>query len=198
MLRTIPPSVFASARRPRLRRQRREGPHPNASRERSSPGGGSSRRQQQSADQRQGATCDAVPLATRATARRRRMARVSGRRRRVLLLAQRMRHDDSGARTRTRSARGIRSAIPARRRCRAALPVRTARRTRSCGVTIYCIGVRRPGADLRSGDTQVSSQSDCLQDDAKCYSRTTCNFTIWCTGPRDQSPTRCRRRAPGT
>jgi hypothetical protein len=33
------------------------------------------------------------------------------------------------------------------------------------------------------GDDQVASSSACLQDDARCYQRSMCNSTIWCTGP---------------
>ena len=32
------------------------------------------------------------------------------------------------------------------------------------------------------GDTHVASSSDCAQDDARCYSRSTCGATIWCSG----------------
>jgi hypothetical protein len=55
-----------------------------------------------------------------------------------------------------------------------------------CGASIICqrkdcVG---PAPLCDSGDTQVSSQSECLQDDAKCYSRSNgCGYTIWCTGP---------------
>jgi hypothetical protein len=53
-----------------------------------------------------------------------------------------------------------------------------------CGTSIICQYVcEGPQPICDPGDTQVSSQSECLQDDAKCYSRTSCNFTIWCTGP---------------
>lgn len=31
-------------------------------------------------------------------------------------------------------------------------------------------------------DEIVSGPSECLQDDARCYSRTKCDQTIWCTG----------------
>ncbi len=33
-----------------------------------------------------------------------------------------------------------------------------------------------------SGEQQVDSESDCLQDDAVCYSNSMCGVTIWCTG----------------
>lgn len=41
-----------------------------------------------------------------------------------------------------------------------------------------------PGCD--TGDKEVSSPSACLQDDARCYDRTMCGATIWCTGPTAQ------------
>lgn len=47
------------------------------------------------------------------------------------------------------------------------------------------------------GDTEVSSESECLQDDAYCYSRSLCGMTIWCTGTIRQ----CKARPicpPGT
>jgi|GEM_PF-3212756 len=37
-----------------------------------------------------------------------------------------------------------------------------------------------PTCDL--GDTRVSSESACLQDEAHCYDRTLCEQTIWCAG----------------
>lgn len=53
-----------------------------------------------------------------------------------------------------------------------------------CGKTIICQYMcEGPQPICDAGDTQVASQSNCLQDDARCYSRTTCNYTIWCTGP---------------
>lgn len=53
-----------------------------------------------------------------------------------------------------------------------------------CGSTIICqYTCEGPQPICDPGDTQVASQSQCLQDDAKCYSRTSCNYTIWCTGP---------------
>jgi hypothetical protein len=53
-----------------------------------------------------------------------------------------------------------------------------------CGKTITCQYLcEGPQPICDQGDTQVKSQSDCMQDDAKCYSRTTCDYTIWCTGP---------------
>lgn len=33
------------------------------------------------------------------------------------------------------------------------------------------------------GHTEVSDSSGCLQDDAVCYERSMCGYTIWCTGP---------------
>jgi hypothetical protein len=54
----------------------------------------------------------------------------------------------------------------------------------ACGKTIICQYMcEGPQPICDPGDTQVASQSECLQDDAKCYSRSSCNFTIWCTGP---------------
>jgi hypothetical protein len=44
---------------------------------------------------------------------------------------------------------------------------------------VHCGAV--PTCDL--GDEEVASSSDCLQDDARCYSRTLCGATIWCTAP---------------
>lgn len=53
-----------------------------------------------------------------------------------------------------------------------------------CGKTIICEYIcEGPQPICDPGDTQVTSQSNCLQDDAKCYSRSSCNVTIWCTGP---------------
>lgn len=53
-----------------------------------------------------------------------------------------------------------------------------------CGMSIICQNIcEGPQPICDPGDTQVTSQSGCLQDDAKCYSRTTCGYTIWCTGP---------------
>ncbi len=55
-----------------------------------------------------------------------------------------------------------------------------------CGSTIQCLkGCEGPQPICDAGDTQVSSSSACLQDDAVCYSRSTCGYTIWCTGPAD-------------
>jgi hypothetical protein len=55
-----------------------------------------------------------------------------------------------------------------------------------CGATIAC----QPDTaqcdgypNCNPGDTQVASSSQCLQDDAVCYQRTTCGVSIWCTGP---------------
>lgn len=53
-----------------------------------------------------------------------------------------------------------------------------------CGSTIQCMkGCEGPQPICDPGDTQVSDSSACLQDDAVCYSRSTCGYTIWCTGP---------------
>lgn len=35
------------------------------------------------------------------------------------------------------------------------------------------------------GDLEVASSSGCLQDDARCYSRSLCGATVWCTGQVD-------------
>jgi hypothetical protein len=55
----------------------------------------------------------------------------------------------------------------------------------ACGVTILCQKAdppcEGPAPICDPGDKQVSSQSECLQD-AKCYARSVCNSTIWCTG----------------
>jgi hypothetical protein len=55
-----------------------------------------------------------------------------------------------------------------------------------CGVTIFCEPDSSQCDGLPNcdpGDTQVASPSQCLQDDALCYQRTTCGVSIWCTGP---------------
>lgn len=36
------------------------------------------------------------------------------------------------------------------------------------------------------GDHKVKSESECPQDDVKCYSRETCGVKIWCWGPVGQ------------
>ncbi len=36
-------------------------------------------------------------------------------------------------------------------------------------------------------ETEVDSESECLQDDAVCYENEMCGVTIWCTGPADVS-----------
>lgn len=58
----------------------------------------------------------------------------------------------------------------------------------ACGVTVICEKAPPPCLGPQPicdpGDKQVPTQSDCLQDDAKCYSRSNgCGYTIWCTGP---------------
>jgi hypothetical protein len=40
-----------------------------------------------------------------------------------------------------------------------------------------------PSCDL--DDLEVESASGCLQDDARCYERSMCGATIWCTGPAE-------------
>ena len=55
-----------------------------------------------------------------------------------------------------------------------------------CGTTVVCQLDESqcdgyPACD--PGHTKVNSASECLQDDAACYSRTACGITIWCTGP---------------
>jgi hypothetical protein len=55
-----------------------------------------------------------------------------------------------------------------------------------CGAAILCAQIpvmceAYPSCDL--GHWEVPSQSQCLQDDAVCYSRSLCGTTIWCTGP---------------
>jgi hypothetical protein len=53
-----------------------------------------------------------------------------------------------------------------------------------CGSTIHCMKhCEGPQPICDPGDTQVASPSQCLQDDAVCYSRATCGVAIWCTGP---------------
>lgn len=55
-----------------------------------------------------------------------------------------------------------------------------------CNATIQCQkGCEGPPPICDAGDTEVSGPSACLQDDAVCYSRSTCGVTIWCTGPSD-------------
>jgi hypothetical protein len=51
--------------------------------------------------------------------------------------------------------------------------------TGRCEASVDCLAV--PVCD--EGDTEVASESECLQDDAVCYERTECSVTIWCTGP---------------
>jgi hypothetical protein len=54
-----------------------------------------------------------------------------------------------------------------------------------CGKSIICQNIcEGPQPVCDPGDTQVANQTECLQDDAKCYSRTSCSYTIWCTGPQ--------------
>ena len=55
-----------------------------------------------------------------------------------------------------------------------------------CGVMIYCqVDPSQCDGypDCDPGHTKVASSSQCIQDDAVCYQRTTCGVTIWCTGP---------------
>lgn len=57
-----------------------------------------------------------------------------------------------------------------------------------CGATIICQKADPPCDGpmplCDAGDTQVAGPSGCLQDDARCYSRSNqCGVTIWCTGP---------------
>lgn len=68
------------------------------------------------------------------------------------------------------------------------LPDSDCKKVTLCGATIICekalppCGAPMPACD--DGDTQVPSSSQCLQDDARCYSRSNaCGDTIWCTGP---------------
>ncbi len=58
--------------------------------------------------------------------------------------------------------------------------------TSGCGETVSCARLEAhcdglPNCD--PGDTQVASASQCLQDDATCYTRWACGTSIWCTGP---------------
>jgi hypothetical protein len=70
---------------------------------------------------------------------------------------------------------------------KACIPDSDCKTATMCGVTIVCQKAdtcegAMPICD--PGDTQVASSSECLQDDARCYSRSNaCGFTIWCTGP---------------
>jgi hypothetical protein len=54
-----------------------------------------------------------------------------------------------------------------------------------CGTTIHCESFANcmafPSCD--EGDSVVPSESACLLDDARCYPRTMCGSTIWCSGP---------------
>jgi hypothetical protein len=58
--------------------------------------------------------------------------------------------------------------------------------TNVCGQPVYCSRDLvqcdgYPACD--GGDTQVASPGQCIQDDATCYQRYACGYTIWCTGP---------------
>lgn len=70
---------------------------------------------------------------------------------------------------------------------KACVPDSDCKQVSLCGHTILCEAApfpcEGPQPICDQGDTQVSSPSGCLQDDAKCYSRTSCDVTIWCTGP---------------
>lgn len=71
---------------------------------------------------------------------------------------------------------------------KACVPDSDCKKVSMCGATILCQKAAPPCAGpmpiCDDGDTQVTSPSECLQDDARCYSRSNaCGFTIWCTGP---------------
>lgn len=54
-----------------------------------------------------------------------------------------------------------------------------------CSYSYYCLADTSQCnvyPECNAGDTQVATKSQCIQDDAACYSRTTCGVTIWCTG----------------
>jgi len=52
----------------------------------------------------------------------------------------------------------------------------------ACGVTIRCQTIcEGPRPQCDAGDTEVASQLAC-GDAGRCYSRKTCNLTIWCAG----------------
>jgi hypothetical protein len=51
--------------------------------------------------------------------------------------------------------------------------------TGRCEALDNCLAV--PVCD--EGDSEVGSESECLQDDAVCYEREMCGVSIWCTGP---------------
>lgn len=55
-----------------------------------------------------------------------------------------------------------------------------------CGTTILCEQMcEGPQPICDAGDVQVSGPNECL---SKCYSRSTCGFTIWCTSPGGPPP----------
>ncbi len=56
-----------------------------------------------------------------------------------------------------------------------------------CGNTIYCEQLEECDAVPSCPDftVEVASQSDCIQGAESCFSRTMCNFTIWCSEEPD-------------
>jgi hypothetical protein len=71
---------------------------------------------------------------------------------------------------------------------KACVPDADCKKVSMCGATILCQKADPPCEGpmpvCDDGDTQIASPSQCLQDDARCYSRANaCGYTIWCTGP---------------
>jgi len=184
MLRTILLSVFASTFVLACGGSVEKVPDPNASVNGSSPGEGGGGGGGKSAGGSSGVICNATPSCNEGDASFKTSAdaclELNGDTcydRSACGVALWCRHTDA-------QCDGYPECNPGETKVASCVPDTTCQKYSSCGVTIYCIKeCEGPAPICDPGDKQVSSQSQCLQDDAKCYSRTTCNYTIWCTGP---------------